>query len=150
MEKHIPEILKPVSVLSPETTDNAPNSDWLDLSDCHMAYLVVSLTQAASHETTITVEEDEAGTGGAAQTVANNVRIWHDVNVDDDEETLDRQDDGTNHDAESGTDNQLMVFQVDPRALSDGFTHVRLGFQDSSQSDNFASVVAYKEPRYQG
>ena len=150
MEKHIPEILEPVSILNPQTTNGGPATDYLDLSDCHMAYLIVNLTQAASHETTITVQEAEDSGGTGVDTVANNVRIWHDEDVDDDNETLDREDDATSHDAAAGTDNQLIVFQVDPRALSGDNTHVRLSFQDSTEANNIASVVAYKAPRYQG
>ena len=145
---HIVEQMTPVSILNPQTTDGGPETDYLDMRDCHTAYLVVNLTQAAAHETTITVQEAEDGTGTGVGTVANNVRIWSDVDVDDDGETLDRRTDGNNYSVPNEDDNMLVVFQVNAAALSGDNTHIRLTFQDSSQATNFASVVAYKQARY--
>ena len=150
MEMHIPEVLNPVSILNPQTTNGGAQTDYLDLSNCHMAYLVVNLTQAVAHETTITVQEAEDGTGTGVDTVENDVRIWSDVDVDDDNEELERRDDDDDYTVPNEDDNMLVIFQVDPRALSGDNTHVRLNFQDSSQANNLASAVAYLVPRYQG
>ena len=148
MEKHIPETLKPVSLLSPETTDGGAQSSYLDLKNAHMAYLVVNLKQAAADETVITVEEREEGE--SESTVENDVRIWADHDVDDDNEELERRDDAKTYTVPNEDDDMLIIFQVDPRALKEDSDQVRVTFSNSGESTNFASVVAYTVPRYQG
>ncbi len=148
MEMHIPEILQPVSLLNPQTTDGEPNSEELNLSNAHMAYIVVHLTQASAEATVLTVEESEDGAGHA--TIDNDVRIWADHDVDDNDEELERRDDATAYTVPSETDNMMVVFQIDPRVLSGDNNEVRINITDPTDATNYASIVAYVVPRYQG
>ena len=146
MEKHIPEILKPISMMEPQTTNGTPDSEELDLKNAHNAYIVVHLAKGSSEATELTIEESEDGSGH--DTVENNVRIWANEDVSDDDD-LERQDDAKTYTVTGDDKDKLIVFQVDPRAISGDNNEVRVNVSGGGDGSDYISVVGYVAHRYQ-
>ncbi len=134
--------LKVITLLDPDNTNGGANSAYLDLSEAHEADIFVSLNNNVSHETVLTLQETGAATPKA------NARIWASLDTSDADPT--RRADAKAYTVDAATTGKLVVFKVDPAALTAGKTSIRITASNSGQATNYISVIAVVKPRYNG
>lgn len=141
---------QPNILTHPVTTNGGVTSDYISVKNCAGKLSIACLcTQAASHATVLTVMRATAVAGTGATTLANNVQIW--ANTDTSSEGLTKQADATSYTLATGTTNQLVIFEIDPATLGDGYDVVNVTASDSSQATNFIAILAVNNnPKYGG
>lgn len=144
----IPEGLFPVELKPPTSTSAGWTTDWVSLKNAVKAWIVVHLTQAVGHATAFTLNRATAVAPTGNTTLANNVPIWY-GNVSTSTHALTRQTDAKAYTMDVGvTGDVVIVYEVDPANLGDGYDCVALIAAASSQATDIASVMAYVQPRY--
>lgn len=129
---------KIVQLAEPKTTNGAVTTDVVSLKNAIRATFIVHLTQAVGHATLISLKQATdvaAGTNAAGPTS----QIWanEDVATSD---TLVKQTDAASYTVTNDIKNKMVVIEVDPAALTDGYDCVYLLFGASSQATNLVSV----------
>lgn len=154
----LPQDAKILVALQPRTTNagvSVTNVNYISLKGYHTAYLIVNLTQAVGHATTVTLRR---GTGvgamgsapGGDAAFANNIPIWlnEDAVASD---ALVRQTDGTACTVTNDIKFKQIVFKVDAIQLGTGYDCLGFIIGDSAQATNFGSAVWVLAPaRYAG
>lgn len=145
----IPEGLAPVVLTPPVTTNGGVTCDYISLKNIHMVWVVVTLTQAATHATGVDPVQATAVDGTGAKAITATLPIWKNADISA-TSVLTRQTDAITVAATAGTTNQILVLQVDPAGfdVDGGFDVLGFTVDNSSEATNFVSVVAYMEPRY--
>lgn len=133
----------------PVTTNGGVTSDYVSLKNVHRAWIVVQLTQAVGHATSIAVRQATAvaGTGVKAITVA--VPIW--MNADTAaSDTLVAQTAAVSQAVAADVKKKMVIFQVDPATLdlANSFDCLNFTVSDSSQATNFVCGVFVLYMRY--
>ena len=134
---------------SPITTNLAIASDYI--TRFVRLYAVVTLTQAATHETVISVNQATAVAGTGAKALAKVVPIWaiDDVSASD---ILARQADAVSFTVADTETDKIVVIQIDGEDLdvNNGFDCISIGISASSEATNIASIMFIATPRYPG
>jgi hypothetical protein len=145
----VPESFKIVQgTLGPTTTNGAiTTGDYVSMKNVKRCTVLVSLNQAATDATAITIEQatNVAGAGSTAITLV--VPIWQDADVSS-SDALVRQTDAVADAATAGTNPQLFVFQIDPETLADGFDCITCKLADSTEATNFVNITYLLEMNY--
>jgi len=147
---YLPEQFKIVSgVAGIVTTNGGVTSDIVDLKNVHMAWIVVTYLQAATHATVLTpVTGISIASCATAITFAANWWKNADISATD---TLVAQTAATTMSATLGVANQLLVIQIDPSDIVAQLgTYHCLGFTvaTSGEATNFMSANFFLQYRY--
>lgn len=146
--KNSPFVNKIVSLSQgPVTTNGGVTSDVISLKNAIRATIVCDMTQAVGHATAVSLRQATdvaAGTNAAAP--AGSCWMNEDVAASD---TLVKQTDAAALTVTNNIKKKLLVFEIDPAALTDGYDCVYVSVADSSQATNFISIVAYIREAYQ-
>lgn len=146
----LPEKYNIVQGAQPQTTNTAVNSKYVSLKNGIVAFIIVHLTQAVGHATTISLYQAQDVSGTGAKALASNVQIWanEDVAASD---TLIRKADGVSYAVANDVKNKTVVFQVEPERLdiNSGFTTIQARIGASAQATNFASVEILVDSKYE-
>lgn len=144
----LPQHLKIVQMLKPQTTNGALTSQVISLKNAHKAWIVLEFTQTAGHATTPSLQQATsvaAGTNKAGPIVP----IWanEDTAASD---TLVRKSDAASYAVAADVKNKQVVFEIDPSRLdgAGGYDCVYLTQATSGQATNFVSATAYIDTRY--
>lgn len=144
----LPQHLKIVQMLKPQTTNGALTSQVISLKNAHKAWIVLEFTQAAGFASTPTLQQATsiaAGTNKAGPSVP----IWanEDTAASD---TLVRKSDAASYAVAADVKNKQVVFEIDPARLdgANGYDCIYLTMATSSQASNFVSATAYLDTRY--
>lgn len=124
------------------------NSDWVDITGAHRVFIVCNIDQdeaGAGDSPVLTVQEN--GTGVADQEIQKDVRIWANEDVAN-QDDLEREDDDTDFSCSQTSARKLVVFEVDPALLSDGYDQLRVAVTNS-HDDNPIGIVFYLLPASQ-
>jgi hypothetical protein len=143
----LPEHYKIVHGTSPVTTNGGVTAGYVSLKNVNRAYVLVSLTQAASHTTAITIEQATAVAGTSTTAITNTVPIWANEDTDT-SDTLTRQTDAVSYTVGAGTTDMMIVFQIDPAGLADGYECITAKADDSSEAANFITVTYLLDTKY--
>ena len=145
----LPEYNKIVTALAPVTTNSATEGDYVSLRNAKRCSVVVSLTQAATHATAITIEQATVVAGTDSKAISVVVPIWanEDVATTD---TLVRQTDAVSYTVDTAATNKLVIFQIDPSTLdvANGFDCINVQLAASSEATNFVSANYFLEAKY--
>lgn len=145
----LPEKFKLVDATAgPVTTNGGVTGDYISAKNAQMVTLVLQFTQAQGHATVITLKEATAVDGTGVQTMANTSQIW--INADTAaSDTLSRvATDAYSYTLASTQKKMMLVFQINPAALSAGFDCIGFTVSDSSQATNFVCGEYLIEDRY--
>ena len=131
----LPQHLKIVQMLKPQTTNGALTSQVISLKNAHKAWIVLEFTQAAGFASTPTLQQATsiaAGTNKASS------------------DTLVRKSDAASYAVAADVKNKQVVFEIDPTRLdgANGYDCIYLTMATSSQASNFVSATAYLDTRY--
>lgn len=145
----LPESFKIVQgTLGPTTTNGAiTTGDYVSMKNVKRCTILVSLNQAATDATAITIEQATNVAGDGSTAITKVVPIWKAADVST-ADALVRQTDAVSDAADAGTDPQLFVFQLDPETLAEGFDAITLKLADSTEATNFVNITYLLEMAY--
>lgn len=131
---------RPVLGLAPVATNGNPTTAYVGLANYQMLYAIVSVTKGNAALTSFTLSQANTAAGGAAAAFVNTVPIWSNLNTTTND-VLVRRANALTYALDNAADGrgQVVVFQIDPDRLSDGFTHVALVVANGDAA-NLASV----------
>ena len=137
----LPLAVHPVLLRHPSTTNGGFTSSVVTLKQGLKAWIYVYLTQAVGHATLLTPRQATTIAAGT-NAVLPAVPIWsnEDVAATD---TLVAQAAAANYTVLNDVKRKVVVFEIDPAVLTDGYPCVYLTVSDSAQATNFATVVAH-------
>lgn len=133
----IPTRFKKVQIFAPKTTNANLTSTVVSLKNAVRATITLHFTQAVGHATTPTLKQATdiaAGTNAAGPTS----RIW----ANEDTATSDALVEKTaaaSYAVTNDVKNKIVIFEVDPAALTDGYDCVYITIGTSAQATNFVS-----------
>ena len=129
---------------------NAVSCDTVSMKNFHSGAIVVTHTGSADTDLTLTVKEATSVAGASVQTVANNVDIYADTDAGTSSDVLVRQTSAKTYTIDTGVaPNQVVVFEIDPDALSAGFDCVSLD-DSGGNASNVVNITFIGVPRYPG
>ena len=137
MNVSLPTRFKIVTAFAPKTTNAALTSQVVTLKNAVKAWLVLSFTNAVGFASVPTIKQATdiaAGTNAAGPTC----RIWanEDVAATD---TLVAQTAGASYAMAADVKNKLVVFEIDPATLTDGYDCVYCTIATSAQATDFVA-----------
>lgn len=142
---------KVVQAVEPKTTNAAIVGDYVSLKNVMSATVIVNLTQAVAHATTVSLFQAKDVSGTEAKALALDVPIWANEDTALSDNAL-RQANGTSYTVANTAKNKQVVFHVDPTKLdiNNGFTCLNVRIGASTQATNFASAEYILDSKYAG
>ncbi len=137
MNVSLPTRFKIVTAFAPKTTNAALTSVPVTLKNAVKAWLILNFTQAVGFASTPTLKQatDIAIGTNAAGPVS---RIWSNLDVAT-TDTLVERTAAASYALSTATTNMLVVFEIDPALLTDGYDVLYCTIATSSQATNFVS-----------
>jgi hypothetical protein len=146
----LPEKYNIVQAAQPQTTNVAINGKYVSLKNAIVAFVIVHLTQAVAHATTISLfqAQDVGGTG--AKALASNVPVWANEDAAATDQFV-RQADGVSYAVANNVKNKTVVFQIEPSRLdiNNGFTSLQARIGASGQATNFGTIEILVDNKYE-
>ncbi|NSW52202.1 MAG: hypothetical protein HPY85_06835 [Anaerolineae bacterium] len=141
------EVNKFVEALCPQVSA-ALTGDYISLKGAHRAWVVVHIQQANAATIEIGVNEATSVAGGSAAAIAKDMKIWanEDLAAGD---TLTRQTDADTFTTSAALKHKMVVIEIDPGLLSDGFDCIAVTL-GASNAANIVQAMYVIEPRYAG
>lgn len=129
---------KIVEAVAPATNDGALNGDYISLKNCSHVAVVVHITQGNAANVVPALQQAKDVSGTDVEALGNSVPIF--VNLDCAAgDTLSRvASDAVSYDAGATLKHKLVVFEVNPADLDEGFTSLRVTVPIS----NAANIVS--------
>lgn len=138
---------KVVQLAQPQTTNGGVTSDVVSLKNAIRATIIVHLTQAVGHASVVSLRQaTDVAAGTTAAGPASQAWLNEDVAASD---TLVKQTDAAAITVTNNIKNKMVVFEVDPAALTEGYDCVYVTIGDSSQATNLCSIEAIIKSNYQ-
>lgn len=143
----LPQDFKVIAGAAPETTNTGKTADYVSLRNANWAWIVVTVTQAVGHATAFTLNRSPLVSGVGAAALAKNVQVWanEDAAASD---ALVKQTDAKAHTVAADIKGKQIVFGIDPATLGAGYDVITVIAADSSQANNFWSVVYLLDTKY--
>jgi hypothetical protein len=139
---------KVVEAIAPATNAAALTGDYVSVKNLHKITAIVHITQANAATVKVDVLEAKAVAGTDAQAISKTMPIW--VNQDlAASDAMTRQTDAANFTTDATLKHKMVVVEIDPAILSDGFDCIAV----RAGASNVANIVASTyicEPRYPG
>jgi len=145
----LPEKFKIVDGCTKVTTNGGVTCDYISLKNAARVTIVAKLRQAVSHATALGVTEATNVAAGSAAAISAVMPSWKNADVSSSDTLVRTTTDAASVAATAATTQQILILQVDPAILSDGFDCIAATLSDSSQATNWADVTYYIEERYQ-
>jgi hypothetical protein len=148
MAKSLPEHFKIVDASAgPVTTNGGITCDYVSLKNAIKAWIVVQLTQAVAHATSIVPMRATAVAGTGAAVLTSAVRIWANEATGTDD-TLVEQTSAVNYAVTADIAKKMVIFEIDPADIG-AYDVLGCTLSNSGQATNFASVTYWLQERYQ-
>lgn len=127
-----------VQIIQPRTTNGGFTTDVVSLKNAVWARLVFHLTQAAAHATLITPRQSTTvALGATAVMPAMDIKANEDVATSD---TLVAQTAAANYTVTADIKNKIVIFEIDPALLTDGYPCVYATVANSGEATNFCAA----------
>ncbi len=141
------EKLRPVLALAPVASNAVTESSYVDLTNCNRAIVVCETRKGNAALTSFSLREN--GAAVAAQLMANTSPLW--VNLNTATQPLTRPANANTYALDNADDGrgQVVVFEIDPARLSDGYTEVRVDL-GATNAANIVSVTFLLDQKYSG
>jgi hypothetical protein len=133
------------------TTNGGITCDYVSLKNVNKAWIVVQLTQAAGHATTIQPRRATAVDGTGAADIGHNARIRANEDTAAGDTEVD-QTAATSYAVTNDIKKKLVRIEIDPVAMGATYDVLGCTVSDSSQVTNFAAVhyvlwMKYGDPK---
>jgi hypothetical protein len=127
---------------------NAVDCDVLNLGDFHKATLVVIHTGASDTDLVLSLYESDDVSKSNTAAITTACPLWVDSDMGTSSDVLVRQTDAYSYTIDTGeAPNQMVVWEVDPAIMSDGYKCLYIS-DSGGNASNTVSIVALLEPRY--
>lgn len=135
-----PENYKVIEGTSPVTTSGGVTADYVSLKNVNRAWIVLSFTQAVAHETGIDPKRATAvdGTGAVVLNKVVPIKANEDCAASD---ALVDQTAAITYDLTEDIKHKMVMFQIDPALLGEGYDVLGCVVDDSSQATNFVQIT---------
>ena len=137
MNVSLPTRFKIVTAFAPKTTNAALTSQVVTLKNAVKAWLILNFTQAVGFASTPTIKQATdiaAGTNAAGPTC----RVWSNLDVGT-TDTLVERTAAASYALTTATTNMLVVFEIDPATLTDGYDCIYCTIATSSQATDYVA-----------
>lgn len=129
---------------------NAVTCDVVSLKNFHHGAFVVLHTGSSDTDLTLSLYEATTVAAGTNQAITTAVPLYVDADMGTSSDTLVRQTDDYDYTIDTGVSaNQMVVFEVDPSILSDGYDCVYLA-DSGGNASNTCTILFVGVPRYSG
>ena len=129
---------------------NAVACDVVSMKNFHHGAFVAVHTGSSDTDLTLSLYEATSVAAGTNQAITKTVPLYVDADAGTSSDTLVRQADAYAYTIDTGVSaNQVVVFEVDPSILSDGYDCVYLAGSGGNAS-NVCTILFVGEPRYSG
>jgi len=137
----LPTTCKIVELIHPRTTNAGFTSDAVSVKNALKAWIVIHLTQAAAHATAL-VPRQATDVAIGTNAVVPAVPIWanEDCAASD---TLAPVTAAANYTVTADIKHKIVVFEIDPAVLTDGYDVIYFTCANSGEATNFAAAQAY-------
>ena len=147
MATHLPETHKIVCGSAVATTDGAIVGDYICLKTARKVTVIAHLLQTVGHATALGFNEATAVAPTGAQAGTAVMPVWKNTDISASDALVAGTDAATIA-ASSGAANQVLVMEILPERLTDGYDCVAATLTDSSQAGNFATITYLVETKY--
>ena len=147
MYPFMPEGCYPVVAVAPRV-NGAITSDWISLKNVQMCWIHVAFANATASTDAITLFRATAvaPTGNVAFTAT--VPIWAGIMTTANTKLI-RLTDAIAYLGDDVTGNRVVVFQIDPACMGDGYDVLGFTIADSGHATNYVSATYWLLPRNQ-
>jgi hypothetical protein len=129
---------------------NAVDCDVVSFKNFHHGAFVVLHRGSADTDLALSLREATNVAAGTNQAITKNVPLYVNINMGTSSDTLVRQTDAYAYTIDTGdAPNQMVVFEVDPSILSDGYDCVYLA-DSGGNASNTVTILFVGAPRYSG
>jgi len=135
-----------VEALVPQT-GGTNTGDYISLKNVIKAFVVVHLDQGDADTAVITIEEATAVAGTSHTAITNVVPIWSNLDCADSDVLVSRTA-AVSYETDAGVKHKIVIFQIDPAILSDGFDCIMVKVVVGAASKVSAQYIL--EQRYSG
>ena len=137
---------KIVSAIAPQVNTGALTGDYISLKNVVRCTIVVHGLWATTDTSAITINQATAVAPSGATAITNVVPIW--VNLDCDvDDTLSAATAAVSYTTNADAETKLIVFQVDPDQLDDGYDCININV-GASNTSNIVSAEYILDLRY--
>lgn len=146
----IPEGIKVVQALYPQTNGGALTGDYISLKYVKELYIVVNVQQGNAATIALTIEQATAVAGTNTKAITVAVPIWYNLDTATND-TLTRDTDAVSKTTDAGVKNKVYIFKVDPATLdlANGFDCITVK-AGASNAANLVGAVYLCNMRYKG
>ncbi len=142
----IPDSQMVVSCLVPAADAGGRTGDYVNVGEAQRVFVCCYLDQGAANTVKFDILEATTNAGGGAQAIAKTMPLW--TNQDTAATSaMTRQTDAADFTTSAAVKPKLVVFQLDPAILSDGFKFVAVR-TGASAAANITSAFLVVEGRY--
>ena len=141
----LPERYKIVEAIAPQSSSAATTGDCVSLKNVKQAYVVVQIHGGDAVYATIYESTGTTVTGAA--TTGNTYDIWTNTSTTA-ADTLTAQTASYRQVCTTGATHQMLVFQIDPSDLTDGYDCFYVGVGASTATTKFVSALYLLETAY--
>jgi hypothetical protein len=110
---------KIVQAIAPQANGSAVNGDYIKFRDAALAFIIIQMAQGNAAQATISIEK-ATGDGVGNTAITNAVPIWSNLDCAAND-TLVKRADAVNYQLDAALKNKMVVFQVDPSSLGEGY-----------------------------
>ena len=116
MNVHIPESVKPVRCLEPQTMAATATGDYVSLKNVDMAFIVAHLTQGNAATQRLSPYQATNVAAASEKVLSNVVPIWSNLDCAA-ADLLVKRTAAVSYTTDAGVKHKIVVFQIDPATL---------------------------------
>ncbi len=137
MNQSLPTSFKIVQAFAPKTTNAALTSQVVTLKNAVKAWLILHFTQAVGFASTPTIKQ-ATDIAAATNAAGPTCRIWSNLDTSA-TDTLVERTAAASYALSTATTNMVVVFEIDPATLTDGYDCVYCTIATSSQATDYVA-----------
>ncbi len=140
--------LKPVMAIAPATQAGGSTGKWISLKNIPKVLVEVVIAQGASNTVAITIEMAPLVNGAGNTAITEVVPIFSNLDTGTNDDLVKRTR-AVSYTTDAGTNNKVVVFEIDADRLDAGYDCINVNLGSSSGS-NLAAATYWCELRYSG
>lgn len=146
--KNIAEQFKIVEAIEPKADAAGSTGDYVCLKNALKATIKLHITQGNAATIEIGVKEATTVAGGSAAAITKALKIWANLDCVASDLIVKRTD-GATYTTDAGVKHKIVIIEVDPALLSEGFDCIAVT-TGASNAANIVQAEYILEPRYKG
>lgn len=143
----LPQNLPLAEVLNPAADAAGRTGFYVNTKFAHKLFFVAHITQGNAATVALSVLQATSAAGAGSKALANNARIWANLDTATKANVLTRQADAVSFTTDAAVKNKVVVIEVDPAMLdlANGFNFVTIS-TGASNVANITQAMVYSTP----